>query len=277
MSLLDKLDRKFHKFAIKELMLHIVILNMAVFLMDLFVPRVTELLYLNPDLVMKGEVWRLITYVFIPPLLGKSSIIWIIFVLSLYYTIGMALEHEWGSFKFNVYYFVGMAGTTVASFIVSRFFGGYIATTTYLNLSLFLAFARIYPNYEILIFFFIPVKVKYLAILDWIFMGISLLLPIAPILTKVAIIVSILNYFLFFGKDILLNSKNRGNVMYRKTKYKMSMPPKKASFHKCTVCGITEKDNQQMEFRYCLSCEGSFEYCMDHLKNHEHIKKEETN
>ena len=275
MSLIDKLDRKFHKYAIKNLMLHIVVLNMAVFLVDLFVPGVTELLYLDPGLVMKGEVWRLITYLFIPPMLGTSSIIWIVFVLSLYYSIGMGLEQEWGSFKFNVYYFVGMAGTTIASFLASYFVGGGIATATYLNLSLFFAFARIYPNYQIMIFFFIPVKVKYLALINWIFLGINLLLPIVPIVSKVAIIVSILNYFLFFGKDIFLNSKNRGNSMYRKTKYKMSISPKKDSFHRCTVCGITEKENPQMEFRYCLSCEGSYEYCMDHLKSHEHIKKEE--
>lgn len=276
MSILDKLERKLHKFAIKNLMFYIIAFNMAVFLVDLLVPSATQLLYLDPALVMKGEVWRLITYLFIPPMLGPSSIIWIIFVLSLYYSIGIGLEQEMGSFRFNVYYFAGMLGTTVASFIASHFFGGGIATPTYLNLSLFFAFARIYPDYEIMIFFILPVKVKYLALINWIFLGINMLMPGIPLLYKVAIVVSILNYFLFFGKDIVLNSKTRGGSVYRRTKYKMSLSPKKDSFHKCTVCGITEKNNPQMEFRYCLSCEGAYEYCMDHLKNHEHVGEKGT-
>jgi|LSQX01.2.fsa_nt_gb membrane associated rhomboid family serine protease len=273
MSLLDRLERKFRKFAIKGLMLHIVALNMAVFLLHLVKPEVIDLLYLNPFLISKGEVWRLITYIFIPPVLGFSSIIWILFVLSLYYTIGTALEQEWGSFKFNLFYLTGMIGTTVATYIMNMYTGGSMGTATFLNMSLFLAFARIYPNYEIMLFFFIPVKVKYMAWLNWFGISFVILMPLIPLSFKVAAIMSIINYFLFFGKDILFRSRTRGGSIVRKTKFNLSKPHK-AFMHKCTVCGITEKDNPQAEFRYCSSCEGDYEYCMDHLKNHEHIKNE---
>lgn len=273
MSLLDKLERKLHKFAIKGLMMHIVILNMAVYLMHLLKPEVIYYLYLDPGLIMKGQVWRLFTYIFIPPVLGVGNIIWIVFILSFYYTIGMSLEQEWGTFRFNVFYFVGMIGTTVSSFIISYYFGGFAATATFLNLSLFLAFARIFPNYEILLFFFLPVKVKYLAWMDWVIFALVILLPLVPLAFKAAAFAAVLNYFLFFGKDIILNTKGRGSSVYRKTKYNMSMPRKEYR-NRCTVCGVTDKDNPQMEFRYCSSCEGDYEYCMEHLRTHEHVKKE---
>ncbi|NLD45779.1 MAG: rhomboid family intramembrane serine protease [Clostridiaceae bacterium] len=273
MSLLDKLERKFHKFAIKGLMLHIVILNMTVYMIHLLKPEVFNFLYLDPGLIMKGQVWRLLTYIFIPPVLGIENIIWIVFVLSFYYTIGMSLEREWGSFRFNLFYLVGMLGTTAASFILNHFFGGTLATATYLNMSLFLAFARIFPDYEILLFFFIPVKVKYMAWLAWFFFGLTVLVPLVPLTYKVAVVVAILNYFLFFGRDIVLNTRGRGSSVYRKTKYKMNLP-RKDYRNKCTVCGVTDKDNPQMEFRYCSGCEGDYEYCMEHLRNHEHVSKE---
>lgn len=275
MNLLDKLERKFHKYAIKNLMFHIIVLNMIVFILHLFQPEVTSYFYLIPSRIMHGEVWRLITYVFIPPVLGRSNIIWIIFILNLYYIIGTGLEHEWGSFKFNLFYLVGMIGTTIASFIISHFVGDLAATATFLNLSLFLAFARLFPNFEILIFFLIPVKIKYLAWIQWFFLGAVILLPFFPLILKVSAIVSIMNYFLFFGKDIIMNSRARSSSVYRKTKFKLSIP-QKDHMHKCTVCGITEKDDSLMEFRYCMTCEGRYEYCMEHLKNHEHIKNEDV-
>jgi len=148
MNLLDKLERKFGEFAIKGLMIHIVGLNLLIFFLLKINPMFIERLYLNRELVLKGEVWRLVSYILIPP---QGSYFWILFSLYLYYLIGTGLEHEWGSFKFNIYYLTGMIAITAATFltsdITSLFIG--LAAGSYLNLSLLLAFARIYPNYQI--------------------------------------------------------------------------------------------------------------------------------
>ncbi|AUG58781.1 rhomboid family intramembrane serine protease [Acetivibrio saccincola] len=268
MGFLDRLERKIGKFAIKGLMMYIVALNMAVFLLDLFGGELFQesvilKLALIPEKVLAGEVWRLITFIFIPP---PTTPLFIVFALILIYNFGTGLEEEWGSFKFNVYYFVGILETVIGSMIT-----GYPHVVPhYLNLSLLFAFARLYPNYIINIFFVLPVPIKYIAWVDWAFMGISFLLGTGS--TRIAVAAAVVNYFLFFGKDILFKSRVRGGSVVRKAKYQQYVKGKDY-MHKCTVCGITEKDDPQMDFRYCSTCEGDYEYCMEHLKNHEHIKK----
>jgi hypothetical protein len=153
--------------------------------------------------------------------------------------------------------------TALAAFIT-----GEGTTALYLNLSLFLAFAYVYPDYEILIFFIIPVKMKYLAWLNWAFIAFTVLT--APLPNKIAAVVSISNYFLFFGGDILSMIKHRGSAYNRRRTF---APVRKETMHACTTCGRTEADDITLEFRYCSTCEGDHEYCMDHLKTHEHITK----
>ncbi len=262
-NLLDKLERKFGRYAIRELMVYIIGINALVYFLSYAYPEssATSKLWLDPSLIMKGEVWRLITYIFIPP---TASVLWIFFILYFYYIVGTGLEQEWGSFRFTVYYLAGMVGTVIAAFIV-----GQGATALYLNMSLFLAFAYVYPNFEILLFFVVPVKVKYLAWLNWIFIAFTVLT--APLSAKAAAIVSVLNYFLFFGKDIL----NATSAYQRRRHFKsLSAQPLKATIHRCMICGMTENDDIRMEFRYCSRCEGDREYCMPHLKTHEHVAPE---
>lgn len=263
MNWLNKLERKIGKFAVKGLMNYIVTANLIVFLVAYSDPNsvLISKLYLIPALVLEGEVWRLFSYIFIPP---ATSILWIFFILYFYFLVGSNLEHEWGSFRFNVYYFVGVLATTAAAFI-----SGIGATALYLNLSLFLAFARIFPNFEILLFFVLPVKVKYLAWVNWFFIGFTVLTNPLPL--KVAAIASVMNYFIFFGKDIVLSAKVSRQSYHNRQKFQTKVP-QDVTIHKCTTCGITEKDNTAMHFRYCSTCEGDYEYCMDHLKTHEHIK-----
>lgn len=263
MSWLDKLERKYGKYAIGGLMTYVVGLSAAVFIIDLLFPGVNFIrkIELIPALVIKGEVWRLITYVFIPP---ATRPIFIVFVLYFYYTIGLSLEQEWGSFRLNVYYLLGMIGTTVAAVLTG---GG---TSLFLNLSLFLAFARIYPDYEILVFYILPVKVKYLAWLQWLFILLTVIT--APsIKLKISAIVSVINFFIFFGKDFIVLVKNRRKVHKNRKRFKDDRP-KVITIHRCAVCGRTERDNPDLEFRYCIDCNGDYEYCMEHLKNHEHVK-----
>lgn len=263
MNWFDKLERKFGRIAIPNLMSYIVGLNGFVFILMYTSPasalNVIDKFVLNPDLVMQGQVWRLITYIFIPP---SSSLLWIIFALYFYYMVGNALEHEWGSFRFNLYYLMGMIGTTIAAFVSGR-----PVSSVYINLSLFLAFARIYPDYQILIYFIIPVKVKYLAWLNWAYIGYSVVTY--PTSYKLAAIASVINYFIFFGRDIITRTNTRRISHSNRQKFKV-VKPTTFTIHRCTVCGITEKDNPDMDFRYCSKCQGDYEYCMDHLKEHEH-------
>ncbi|NLK21285.1 MAG: rhomboid family intramembrane serine protease [Epulopiscium sp.] len=266
MRWVNKLERKLGHFAIPNLMTYIVGLNAITFVMVYLFQQNLYKLFLIPELVLKGEIWRLFTYIFIPP---TMSPLWLAFVLYFYYMIGSSLEREWGTFRFNIFYLMGMIGTTISAFI-----SGESVSSAYVNLSLFLAFARIFPDYQLLIFFILPVRIKYLAWINWAFFIITLLAPLnmIPLPHKLTAIASLLNYFMFFGKDIINNAKNNRQV-YKNRKQFKSKIPKDFTIHKCSVCGVTERDNPDIEFRYCSTCEGDYEYCMEHLKNHKHIKK----
>jgi membrane associated rhomboid family serine protease len=262
---LDKLERKFGRFAIPGLMKYIVTLNGLVYLL-MYLDRTgvyVRTLTLVPQLVLAGEYWRLITYILIPPSAGP---LFILFILYFYYLIGNTLEQEWGSFKFNLFYLCGMFGTTLGAFI-----SGSATTSLYLNLSLFLAFAQLYPDFEMLLFFILPVKIKYLAWLQWAFIGLTVLTAAFP--DKIAALASVTNFLIFFGKDFFSHAKLNNRSYHRRRQFRSESVPAKAAFHKCTVCGRTELDDPKLEFRYCAQCDGDHEYCMEHLKNHEHIKE----
>lgn len=263
MNWLTKMERWLDRLAIKRLMYYIIMLNAAVFLLYYLYRPIYYFLILVPELVLKGQIWRLVTYVFIPP---TFHLFWGVFTLYFYYLIGTSLENEWGSSKFNLYYLIGMIGTTIAAFIT-----GGDATALYLNLSLFFAFARIYPDFEMLLFFIIPVKIKYLAWLNWLFFGYTVLF--SPFInTKIAALIAIGNYFLFFGKDTFQFLKLKRQVHYNRKKFFdeiASTPP----IHKCAVCGMTEKDDRRMDFSYCKECGDDYEYCAKHIDNHQHKKQ----
>lgn len=266
MNFLDKLERKYGKYAIKDLMKYIVILNFAVYLIDNIVypgGHLRSWLILSPSHVMNGQVWRLLTFVLIPP---STSTLWILFTLYFYYMIGSSLEGEWGSFKFNIYYLTGIVGTVIGAFIT-----GGVATAVYLNMSLFLAFAYFYPNYQIMLFFIIPMKIKYLALIDVLLLVSSFFT--GDLTDKIVIIAALLNFFLFFGKDMLSHVKTRQKVVSNRKNFKDSRP-KVIYIYRCTICGATEKSHPNMEFRYCSKCDGHHAYCSEHLLNHEHIKED---
>lgn len=278
MNFLDKLERKFGKFAIPNLMLYIMSGQAIVFLLNLlgiYLP--TAILCFDPLLIMKGQVWRLFTFVFIP---NSNSIIFFLFAAFLYYSIGSALESAWGTFKFNVYYLLGMIFNMLGLVILqlffplsSAFYFSYAPTITlYLNLSLFLAYAALYPEVQFLLYGLLPVKVKYLAFIDILFLASDFIR--GGIGNRMLIIVSLLNFFLFFGGKLLNHRPTATQKQFRAAQKRelKSGPPIKVAFHKCTVCGKTELTDPDMEFRYCSKCNGNYEYCMDHLHNHEHIQ-----
>lgn len=211
MKWMNKLERKYRKYAIKNLIFYIIAINALVFILDLVAPAgiSLDLLVLHPRLVLQGELWRLVTYLFIPP---TTSPIWIIFILYFYYIVGSGLEQAWGAFKFNLYYLIGMAGTTAAAFIT-----GIGDTGVYLNLSLFLAFAFLYPDFQVLLFFILPVKVKYLAWLNWALLAGTVILAGLP--HKIAAAAAVVNYFIFFGPDLYRRIRLKNKIRQNRRRF----------------------------------------------------------
>lgn len=207
MNLLQRLNRRFGKLSIPHLMILISAGMGAVFLADLLFPQyaIMQQIDLNFAQVRSGQIWRLITFLIVPP---STSLIWIFFNLYFNCLIGEALEREWGSFCFTTFYLIGTVAAILAGLIT-----GY-GHNTYLNLSLFLAFAMFYPNFEVMIFFFIPVKVKYLALLDLVYFVVMLIFGSASV--RVTILLSLVNLLIFFGSDLLGQIKNQAG--YWKTR-----------------------------------------------------------
>ena len=203
---LDRLDRKLGRYAIRNLMTVIVAGMAAVYVLDVLSPvGVSYYLAFSKAAILHGQIWRLVTFIFIPP---DSSMLFIIFALYFYWLAGSALENQWGSFKFNVYYLCGMIGTILSGWIT-----GY-ATNSYLNLSLFLAFALLYPDFQVNLFFFLPVKIKYLAMLDA--AGLLLSFIVGTMASRLALAMALINVAIFFGGDLISRIKN----MYRRYKWK---------------------------------------------------------
>ncbi len=193
MNFLDRFEMKHRRFGIENLMMHISIITGIVYLLEYIGGlNIIQYLYLNSELIVKElQLWRLVTFIFVP---ADSRLFYVILSLLFYYFIGSALESTWGKCRFTLYYIVCMLGTIAASFILK---GNYVGT--YINLSLFLAFASLYPNYEVMLFFIIRVKVKYLAYADLILTLISFITGNAVV--KLSIVASLIGLIIFFAGD----------------------------------------------------------------------------
>ncbi len=273
-NLLDRMERKFGRYAIQNLSLYIIITYIAGYLINALVPEALLWLMLEPSLVLHGQVWRLVSWVLIPP---TDFDIFTIITLYFYYTIGNVLERTWGAFRYNVYIFSGIFMTIIGAFIADLVKGpipivGLFFTTYYICLSIILAFTATYPNMQVLLMFIIPLKMKWLGI----FYGIILVYDLitAPLVIKVVIICSLMNFIVFF----LCNSnmrRFRPQEIKRKQEFKRAVNQGRAeriTTHKCAICGRTENDGEDLEFRFCSKCNGNYEYCQDHLFTHTHVQ-----
>lgn len=260
MSLLNKLERKLRRYAVPNVTLYLIIGQALFFLFAISGRFVLERVVLIPDRVVMGEWWRLITFLFIPPL---TNPLFAFFAWYLFYLMGSALEGHWGAFRYNLFLLIGYIFTVAVSFIMPL----YPATNLFIGGSVFLAFAFLYPDFQLYIFFIIPVKIRWLAIITWIGYAYELLAGSWSI--RLLVLASIANFFLFFGKDIFWRMKTGSRRMTVQVKgYSATKEP----FHKCSICGITDISHPQMEFRYCSEC-GGLGYCKDHIMNHDHVKK----
>lgn len=283
MNFLNKMERQYGRYAIHNLTKYMIgcyaIGYILLYIGQAFGANFFQYLLLSPYHIMHGQIWRIVSWILIPP--SSSNIIFVLIMLSFYYYLGTALEWTWGAFRYNVYILGGMLCTVIGAFILYFISGpnemfslinGMSFSTYYINLSIFLAFAMNYPDMEVLFMMIIPIKIKYLALLDVAYLLYDLIRGGWG--TRTVIIASLLNFIIYF-----LMTRNYRRIspqeIHRKQQFKKAVHPQMTpggTRHKCAVCGRTEKDGEHLEFRYCSKCNGNYEYCQDHLFTHQHIK-----
>ena len=285
-------------FGIPGLIRYIVFANIAVYLVDIFYP-ISLWLSLVPSQVLHGQVWRLVTFVMVPESYSASGLgpVWFVFYLLFTYFLGSTLEQTWGTAKFSLFYLSGAVLTILAAFIsygltslfwgdIAYIFGQLPFTVTEINFSILLAFATLYPDSEFRIYFIIPIKAKWLAVLYlllelWSYMrlGGAMLLLFLPVMLP-SDLAALLNYLFFFWSDVgnlfgRANARRKHQVSRQTINFKKAQKEvreRKGYLHKCAVCGITDADDPNMEFRYCSKCNGYYCYCMNHINNHTHVQ-----
>ncbi len=291
-NFLNKMENKFGRFAIRNLTIYIIGLYILGYILQLAPAKVniTQYLTLDPYQILHGQVWRLFSWVLIPP---QAISIWLIFTLYLYYFIGTTMERTVGTFRYNVFIFGGFLGVIIAAFVSYLVYylllGGDEATlqaymylfsrvfsTYYIQEAVFLSFALSYPDIQLLLMFIIPVKVKYLGIFyaallvfDAVYSG--LIGGSYPIFFVILFqFINLLIFYLQTGKLSHLKPKE----VKRRQDFRQGaqMMPKGVTRHKCAVCGRTENDDPNLEFRFCSKCNGNYEYCQDHLFTHQHVQ-----
>lgn len=309
MSFLYKMEHKFSKYAIRNLSMILIACYIAGYIIEFAAPGFQIYLYLDPYQIIRGQVWRLLSWLLIPP--SESNLVFVLISLLFYYSIGRTLENTWGSFLYNVYIFSGIICTIIGSFLmmgycylfmpdiiskaylestgqlgaeaffcsVSSFFSTY-----YINMSIFLAYAATFPDNQVLLMFLIPVKVKYLGFIYGGFILYELLMGILGggwygFLFAFAIGSSLLNFLIFFlttRRYIRMNrtQKKMHRAFNRNMRnFEHGQNSGAITKHRCAICGRTERDGDELTFRFCSKCEGNYEYCQDHLYTHIHFTK----
>ncbi len=252
MSWFNAFEKHCGRFAIPGLIRYVVGLNALVFLLIQVNRNYAAALSLNPEAILGGQVWRLVTWIFIPT---NLSPIFLLFALIILWTIGDQLEAAWGTFKLNLFYLVGMIGCTVAAFLT----GGSESYNALLNLSIFFAFATVHPNFTFLLFFILPVKVKWLALLSLVLL---LLQAVGGTWAfRASLLVTFSNYLLFFGPELIRKSADSRQIAARRAKFQSDQLTAD-TLHKCHACARTEVSHPELEFR--VAADG-YEYCADHL------------
>ena len=273
---LDKMERRFGRYAIRNLTMYLLAGYAIGYLLSFTMPQLLTYFTLEPAQILKGQVWRLLSWVIIPP---NDNIIFVIFMMLLYYSLGNTLESYWGAFRYNVYIFSGILFTVIGAFIVNGLIGGItgfgsLYSTYYINMSIFLACASIMPDYQLLLYGIIPIKMKWLAILDVVLLAVDAVQ--GGLIIRIVIIASLLNFIIFFFCNRNLRGHSPKQAARRmKFQKQISRPQNQyagGAKHRCAVCGRTELDDPTLEFRYCSKCNGNYEYCQDHLFTHEHVK-----
>ncbi len=292
MKAIDRAVTKFcykhPNFGIRNLILYIIAGSGLIYILSVMDTTNTLLNYIsfNPSLILRGQVWRLVTFLFMPT---NSSPLWEIVALYFYYFIGSTLERQWGTNRFTIYYLTGVVLNIVFGFASyyavlaaggSRDIAGALVevsmTSEYLNLSMFFAFASIWPDARVMVFFFIPAKMKWLAWIDAAFFAYGILSGMYAFPFNLLPIIAILNFFLFCWGNLTRNFRRDRGYSKRRSQFNSAIhqaqnEEKLQGYrHRCEVCGRTDVSDPDLEFRYCSRCQGYHCYCVDHINNHVH-------
>lgn len=304
---MSKFERRFGKYAISNLTSMLIACYAVGYVIQLINSNFLLYLTLDPWQILHGQVWRLLTWIVVPPSMG--NLFTTLIMLYFYWSIGTTLEHTWGIYRYNLYLFSGFLFTIVGSFLAMGLgfliygnmldlstpescaalfrVGAVFFSTVYVNTSIFLAFAATFPDVHVLLMFIIPIKVKWMGIVYgilvlWEFIqGASTTVMTSvgmfgldiSLFPRIAILASLLNFFVFFftsRKGIIRSPKQ----IKRQQEFRREVRRNTDSItrHKCAICGRTEETNPELEFRFCSKCNGNYEYCQDHLFTHTHIE-----
>lgn len=283
MNFMNKLERKFSKYAVSNLTLYLIFGYLAGYVLSRLTPGLLGFLSLDPYQILHGQVWRLVTWVLIPP--STQSVLFYAIMMLFYYQLGMNLERTWGVFRYNVYIFGGIFYTIIGAVVTwlimvavygnAALMGTLVRTqvsTYYICMSIFLAFAVCYPNMQVMLYFIIPIKMKWMAFVYALLMLLDLVQSTWP--RRIVMVMSLLNFAIFFlsTRDLYRYSPKE---VHRRQVYRQAVRrPQNAGItkHKCAICGRTEQDGPTLEFRFCSKCEGNYEYCQEHLFTHQHVR-----
>ncbi len=295
MNFLNKMERKFGKYAIPNLSLYLIMGYILGYVLLFVSPAALDFLTLNTYLILHGQIWRLVTWIIIPP---SRLDLFTIVMLMFYYSVGTSLERTWGTFYYNVYLLMGMLFTIIGSFLVMgisyvpgvryndmrtlvygtenyfRMVAGSFSTY-FVNMSIFLGFAATFPDVQVLLMFIIPIKVKWMGIAYAVLLGVQFLQ--SDIVGMIVIGASLLNFVLFFmmTRSSRIGMRFSPHQVKRRHDYNREIKrakPMSVAKHKCAICGKNSEDNPEAEFRFCSKCNGNYEYCQDHLFTHTHVQ-----
>ena len=285
MKFIDKLERKFGRFGIPNLTIYMIVCYVIGYALMIVNPGILNWLSLEPAYILRGQVWRLVTWVLYPP--STSGVLWFaIAVLFFYYPIGTSLERTIGTFKYTLYILSGVIFTILGAFILYFLLGGNVLvgnvfSTYYISLSTFLAYAMCYPDMQVLLMFIIPVKMKWMAIFYVVIVVYEMIQYImaGAWYLVIPIVASLLNFIIFyFGtKDF---SRYNPKEVHRRNEFRRAMEPQgrrtsgsgSVTQHMCAVGGGPELDDPNLAVGFCSRCNGNYEYCQDHLFTHTHVK-----
>ena len=269
MSILKRLESRFGRWAIPNLT-SIIIAGQVLLYFGRLVGAgragggdPLTMMYLMPSKVLEGEVWRLLSFAFVPP---STNALFAVIGWMIFYLFGTTLENQWGTVRYNTYLWLGYFANVGAAFVAWGLGADIPASNAFLYGTVFLAFARLFPNFVIHAFFVLPIQIKWLALLMWIGYGVGLVRGDG--MTRMLIVASVLNYLVFFGRDHWLDLKRASR---RRAFQAKTQRAEKSVRHQCRVCGLDSNTSPKTLFRYCSKCDGQCCYCPEHIQDHEHV------
>ena len=267
MAPLHRLERLLGRFAIPNLALYLIGGQVMFLGFSLLGGFDLARIILVPAYVLQGEVWRLFSFVLVPPASGTLTLTAALFLaISWYffYMISQALENYWGVFRFNLFFLIGWVLTVAVSFLTPEMRTSY----EFFAVSVFLAFALLNPDFELYLFFILPVKIKWFALVIWIGLGFAFVTGSWNI--RLAVLASVGNYLIFFTGEIVSRMKTGRRHMQQQVRRSAMREVADEPRHRCVTCGKTDRTHPQLDFRYCSKCAGEECYCSEHIGNHVH-------